>query len=183
MKPSKAEEQAKAKAKVADLFADHHDRLEAYLRKRLANQNDAAELAQEAYLRILRVKRADLIRHPEAYLYRVARNLVHELYAGHRPNSFADVDVDQLTSGDPSPFDQALLARRRELVQRAMEELSPKCQAALLLRWHEDLTQAEIAERINVSRQMVQKYLASGIAHCRKRLRRIAEQERDGSHE
>lgn len=181
MKPSRAE--AQPWAKVAHLFADHHDRLEAYLRKRLTNPNDAAELAQEAYLRILRVKRSDLIRHPEAYLYRVARNLVHELYAGHDPNNSADTDVDQLQSGDPSPFDQALLARRRKLVERAMEELSPKCQAALMLRWHEDLTQAEIAERMSVSRQMVQKYLASGVAHCRKRLRRIAEQEGDGFHE
>ena len=179
MKPISAEAQAKA----ANLFADHHDRLEAYLRKRLANQNDAAELAQEAYLRILRVKRSDLIRDPAAYLYRVARNLVHELYAGPGPNDFADIDVDQLQSGDPSPFDEALHTRHRELLERAMEELSPKCQAALLLRWHEDLSQAEIAERIHVSRQMVQKYLASGIAHCRKRLRKAAKQERGRFHE
>ena len=167
-----------ARARVAQLFADHRDRLEAYLRTRLANRDDAAELAQEAYLRLLRVKQADLIRHPQAYLYRIARNLVHELYAGQRASSVAEIDVDQLESRDPSPYELAVLAKRRELVERAMEELAPKCQAALLLRWREGLTQQEIAERMNLSRQMVQKYLASGIAHCQKRLRRIAEQER-----
>lgn len=166
------------RAQVAQLFADHHDRLEAYLRTRLANRDDAAELAQEAYLRMLRVKRAHLIRHPHAYLYRIARNLVHELYASPRASSVADIDVDTLESADPSPFDLAVLARRRELVEEAMEELAPKCRAALLLRWREGLTQAEIARRMNLSRQMVQKYLAVGIAHCRKRLRKVADQER-----
>ena len=137
-------------------------------------------MAQEAYLRMLRVKRLDLIRHPEAYLYRIARNLVIELNAG---SQFRDsgVDVDELQSGDPSPYDLAVLARRRELVAQAMAELSPKCQAALLLRWREDLTQAEIAKRMDLSRQMVQKYLATGIAHCRKRMRRIVELERAAS--
>jgi RNA polymerase sigma-70 factor (ECF subfamily) len=56
---------AEERAAIARLFADHRDRLQQYLRSRLANEDDAAELAQEAYLRLLRVKRADLIRHPE----------------------------------------------------------------------------------------------------------------------
>ena len=42
------------RARVKQLFVDQRDRLEAYLRARLANPDDAAELAQEAYLRMLR---------------------------------------------------------------------------------------------------------------------------------
>jgi len=144
------------------------------LRARLANPQDAAELAEEAYLRLLRVKRPDLVRHPQAYLFRIARNLVHEMYAGRRAHNDAGVDPDLLESEDPSPYDLAVLANQREAVERAMKELPPKCQAALLLRWREGLTQQEIAERMGLSRQMVQKYLAAGIAHCRKRLRRTA---------
>ena len=133
-------------------------------------------MAQEAFLRLMRVKRVDLIRHPEAYLYRIARNLVIEINTGSQLRG-SDVNIDQLESGDPSPYDLAALARRRELVAQAISELPPKCQAALLLRWREDLTQAEIAERLDLSRQMVQKYLATGIAHCQKRMRKIVELE------
>ena len=167
-----------SRARVKQLFVDQRDRLEAYLRARLANPDDAAELAQEAYLRMLRVKRADLIRHPQAYLYRIARNLVNELYVGQQAYDESDVEPEMLESEDPSPYDLAVLARRRELVEIAVDELAPKCKAAMVLRWREDLTQAEIAERMNLSRQMVQKYLATGLAHCRKRLRKIAAQER-----
>ena len=166
------------RARVKQLFVDQRDRLEAYLRARLANPDDAAELAQEAYLRMLRVKRADLIRHPQAYLYRIARNLVNEHYVGQRAHGEADVDPDLLESEEPSPYELAVQARRRELVESAMDELAPKCRAAMVLRWREGLTQAEIGERMGLSRQMVQKYLATGLAHCRKRLRKIAARER-----
>ena len=166
------------RASVAQLVAGHRERLEAFLRARLANPDDAAELAQEAYLRMLRVRRADLIRHPQAYLYRIARNLAHELQTARRINYDPDADVDQLESPDPSPYDLAVLAERRKMIEQVMEEMAPKCQTALLLRWREGLTQAEIATRMNLSRQMVQKYLATGLALCRKRLRRIAAEER-----
>ena len=163
---------AKTRAKVAELFDYHWSRLEVYLRLRLENPEDAAELAQETYLRMLLVKRADSIRQPEAYLFRIARSVLYEFYKKPGVSSDASINPDQLESEDPSPYDLAVLAWRREAVERAMKELSPKCQAALLLRWREDLTQAEIAKRMDLSRPMVQKYLAKGIAHCRSRLQR-----------
>jgi RNA polymerase sigma-70 factor (ECF subfamily) len=165
---------AEQRAAITQLFADHRDRLQQYLRLRLANEEDAAELAQEAYLRMLRVKRADLIRHPQAYLYRIAHNLLHELYTGRIVNTDVDVELDLLESDDLSPQQHAVLTTRRQLIERAIEELPAKCRAALLLHWHEGLTQAEIGKRMQLSRQMVQKYLAQGLAHCQKRLRRYA---------
>ncbi len=167
--------QAEERAAVARLFADHRDRLQQYLRSRLANEDDAAELAQEAYLRMLRVKRADLIRHPQAYLYRIAHNLLHELYTGRRVTTDAEIELDLLESDEPSPHELAVLNSRWQLIERAMQELPAKCQAAVLLHWHEGMTQAEIGKRMNLSRQMVQKYLAQGLAHCQKRLRRYAQ--------
>jgi RNA polymerase sigma-70 factor (ECF subfamily) len=162
------------RAAITQLFADHRDRLQQYLRLRLANEEDAAELAQEAYLRLLRVKRADLIRHPQAYLFRIAHNLLHELYTGRCPHTDVDVELDLLESDDLSPHQLAVLDTRRQLIEQAMQELPTKCRAALLLHWREGLTQAEIGERMQLSRQMVQKYLAQGLAHCQKRLRRYA---------
>ena len=171
-----------ARARVAKLFADHRDRLQQYLRARLANPDDAAELAQEAYLRLLRVKRVDMIRHPQAYLFRIAHNLLHELYTGRQMRIDADTDaeteLDALESAELTPDESAVLAGRRAMIEKAMSELPVKCRAALVLYWREGFTQKEIAERMNLSRQMVQKYLAQGLAHCQKRLRHIAAEER-----
>jgi len=166
------------RAGVAKLFVDQQDRLQRYLRARLSSADDAAELAQEAYLRLLRVQRKDLIRHPRAYLFRIARNLIHELYTGRRLAADEDAEPDLLIADEPSPEELANLAARREMVRRAVRELPEKCQAALALHLQEGLTHAEIGERMNLSRQMVQKYLAQGLAHCRKRLRYVAAEER-----
>lgn len=170
-----------SKTAIAKLFADHHDRLQYYLRARLANEDDAAELTQEAYLRMLRVKRSDLIRHPQAYLYRIARNLVHELYTGQRLPTDDAADLELFEADEPGPAELAALNLRRRMIERAMKELSPKCQAVLLLHWQEGLTQAEIAKRMNLSRSMVQKYLATGLAHCQKRLRRMVQADREAT--
>ena len=39
---------------------------------------DARDLAQEAYVRLLRLERKDLIREPRPYLYRIAANILYE---------------------------------------------------------------------------------------------------------
>jgi|APSaa5957512535_1039671.scaffolds.fasta_scaffold244328_1 DNA-directed RNA polymerase specialized sigma24 family protein len=56
------------KEQVVGLFTEHRERLHRYLRSRLANDADAQELAQEAFLRLLRISRTELIKHPQAYL-------------------------------------------------------------------------------------------------------------------
>ena len=61
------------KALVERLFAQHSSALRAYFYPRVRHQPDAAELAQEVYLRMLRVNDTDAIRNPEAYLYTVQR--------------------------------------------------------------------------------------------------------------
>ena len=162
------------KSLIGRLFAEHRSRLQQYLRKRLSNDADAQELAQEAYLRLLRVKKIDLIRHPEAYLYRIARNLVHELYSGTpKPEGRA---IDELAEDEAMVVQSASLEeatdnrRRLERIEKLLTEVSPKCRAVLLLYWRDGMTQQEIASELGMSRSMAQKYIAQGLAYCQKQL-------------
>jgi hypothetical protein len=52
--------------------------LRRYLSQRIGNRAEAEDLSQEIYLRLLRIERKDLIRSPEALLFRVASNAVYE---------------------------------------------------------------------------------------------------------
>ncbi|WIO75356.1 RNA polymerase sigma factor [Porticoccaceae bacterium LTM1] len=162
------------KSLIGRLFAEHRGRLQQYLRRRLSNDADAQELAQEAYLRLLRVKKVDLIRHPEAYLYRIARNLVHELYSGPPRidgkafDEFAEEEESVLQV--PSPEEQTDKVRRLERIEKLLGDLKPKCRAVLILYWRDGLTQQEIAEELGISRSMAQKYMAQGLAYCQKQL-------------
>jgi hypothetical protein len=52
--------------------------LKRYLSQRVGNHAEVEDLSQEIYLRLLRIERKDLIRSPEALLFRLASNAVYE---------------------------------------------------------------------------------------------------------
>ena len=161
------------KQQVVGLLTEHRERLPRYLRSRLSNDADAQELAQEAYLRLLRISRTELIRHPQAYLYRIASNLVNELYskqlAGER--QAGEAVLNELESPDPSPEQRVEQHQQLQLVEQALSELPPKCRAVVVLRTRHGMTGPEVAERLGISVSMVKKYMTKGLGHCRKRIR------------
>ena len=66
------------KGLVERLFAEHRGALQAFFYRRIRTKSDAPDLAQEVYVRMLRVCDEQAIRNPEHYLYTVASNLVKE---------------------------------------------------------------------------------------------------------
>ena len=148
--------------------------LHRHLRTKVACDEDARDIAQEDCLKMLQAtRRATDIRHPKAYLYRIAHHLLYHNYTSHRrQHDNVDIDIDGLPSADDGIETLAIDAVRRQQINNAMRELPSKCQTALVLRWREGLRVAEIAEQMSLSQGMVKKYLAMGIGHFRKRLNR-----------
>jgi len=66
------------KGLVERLFAEHRRALQTFFYRRIRTKSDAADLAQEVYVRMLRVSDIQAIRNPERYLFTVASNLVKE---------------------------------------------------------------------------------------------------------
>jgi RNA polymerase sigma factor (sigma-70 family) len=164
------------KAFVERLFA-HRGALQAFFFRRLRTKSDAADLVQEVYLRMLRLKDGDSILNPEAYLFTVAANLLKENAAVDRRQARA-VDVEEADDAQPGAqvpgFDTALDTERRvERLRVVLEELSPKCCAAVLLQYRHGLSYRQIAERLEVSPRMVKKYLTQALNHCRRRMARL----------
>lgn len=156
-------------------FDKHRTRLYRYLRRRLANEDDARELAQETFLRLLRVARTDLLADPQAYLYRVARNLVYEQTAKALPAErwVDESELQALVDPRGPPELEAERTALSERVENIIAELPPRNRAIVMLFCHEGLSQSEIAARVGLSKSMVQKCLAQGMTHCRKRLRAL----------
>src|ERR1700736_2602298 len=63
---------------VGRLFAEHRAALQSFFLRRIRTMADAADLAQEVYIRMLRISNQEAIRNPVHYLYTVANNLVKE---------------------------------------------------------------------------------------------------------
>lgn len=162
------------KAFVERLFARHGGALQAFFHRRIRTKSDAADLAQEVYLRLLRVSDPTTIRNPEAYLFTVAGNLLKENGAVDRRQVTAvgldEPDVAQLHSEWPG-FEGLLDTQQRlERLQRVLRQLPAKCCAALVFQYRYGLSYQEIADRLEVSPSMVKKYLTQALGQCRRRM-------------
>jgi len=155
----------------AATFLQFRAGLQRFLMRRLHDAHDAQDLAQETYLRLLRVERGDLVRNPQAYLYRIASNLVYEFRLRERQEA---VTFDSLALEHAAEHPQEL--RPDEATERIMSEeqlqavlmqLSPIYRAILLLRKHEGQSYPQIAATLGISVHTVKKYLARAVAQCR----------------
>jgi RNA polymerase sigma factor (sigma-70 family) len=165
------------KTLVERLFTEHGGSLQAFLFRRVRKHPDAAELAQEVYVRMLRVRDMESVRNPEAYLYTVASNLAKE-HARHvrRDGDVVDVDdpvVQEQLAELPSYAGQLDAQERIKRLREVLHQLSPKCQAAVVLQYWHGLSYEEIGERLGVSTNMVKKYLSQALVHCRRRMSRL----------
>ncbi len=162
---------------VERLFAEHRGALWTFFLRRIRDKADAADLAQEVYLRMLRISDQDAIRNPVHYLYTVANNLVKE-HAVLERRQAAGIDIEEAPAHEGletlPEFDGELDARQR--VARlgiVLQQLRPKCRAAVELRFTQELSFREIAMHLGVSPQMAKKYVAQGLSHCRRRMARL----------
>ena len=165
------------KAWVEGLFARHRDALQTFFYRRIRTKSDAADLAQEVYLRMLRVTDMDGVRNPGAYLFAVASNLLKENAAKDRREGRGIEVVEHSTEqqpGGPLEGDCSLDDRKRvDRLRVVLTQLPPKCRAAVVLRYRYELSGPEIAEQLEVSPYMVKKYLGQALAHCRRRMARL----------
>ena len=161
---------------VERLFAEQRGALKAFFRRRTRTA-DAADLSQEVYLRMLRIRDPAAIRDPVLYLFTVANNLVKEQGVLDRRRA-TDVDIEAVATPEqlgvlPNFEGELDAAQRSARLQAVLKQLGPKCQAAVILRFTHELSYREVARRLGVSPQMARKYVVQALSHCRRRMARI----------
>jgi RNA polymerase sigma factor (sigma-70 family) len=165
------------KSLLERLFSEQGSALQAFLSRRVRKHPDAAELAQEVYLRMLRVPDMTSVRNPEAYLYAVASNLAKEhAHREARDRGALDIDdpsVQEQLAELPSFAGQLDREKTIKRLREVLDQLSPKCRAAVVLQYWHGLTYEEIGQRLGISANMVKKYLSQAIVHCRRRMARL----------
>lgn len=138
-------------AAFADAYASYHPQVERFLRGMLAGRGDAADLAQEVFLRLHATGDAA----PEGervrfWLFRVARNLaLNELRRISIRERLRDFVRPLL--GPIDPHQHAVEQEQRALLARHLASLRPDHRAALLLCEWEEMRYDQIAATLDVS--------------------------------
>ena len=142
-----------------------------FLRSRLSHGDQAQDLAQEVYLRLLRVEDLRLIRNPRAFVIHLAAHAAHEwrMLARNRLQH-SEEELHQLIAEDCDLVEGLERASQIHELERVLSTLSPKQQAVLLMHRRDGMTLQEIATHMHLSVGMVKKYLARGLAACHKQM-------------
>jgi RNA polymerase sigma factor (sigma-70 family) len=156
---------------VSSIASRYGERLRSFLSRRLRNEADAPDLAQEVFLRLMRIKHDETIRSPEAYLFTVASHVLHQ-HTLKQSSTPPSVDISELfsdlelTSGD-DPALNADVAQRIEQLERCLKELPLKVSTTLMLHRFAGYSIEEIGRQLGVARPTAKKYLARALTHVR----------------
>lgn len=147
-----------------NLYTSHYPWLKGWLRKKMGCPDNAADIAQDTFLRILgaqQVRPFDEINEPRAYLTTIAKRLMVDFFRR------ADLERAYLEALSQLPETMQPSAEERVQAMQLLQEmdslldgLSPKARAAWLYSRLDGLKHAEIAELLGVSVPRVRQYLA-----------------------
>ena len=149
------------------LYRHHHGWLHGWLRLRLNNYADAADLAQDTFMRVLLARTAQTVRQPRHYLSTIARGLVIDLYRRRAlEQAYREALARVPEQLHPSPEDQALLFEELLEIDRLLDGMGAKVKRTFLLAQLDGLTYAQIAERLGISVRTVNNHMAKAVEHC-----------------
>lgn len=149
-------------------FEQYRSQLHRFLVHRLRNAQDAQDLAQDVYLRFIQVSQHEVVRQPQAFLYRLASNLVYEFRLRERRNHVVyDSDAaDKMGEQSADVWSDEISERlsTSQQLEKGLRQLPKSYQSVLLLRKRDGLSPDEIAQRLGLTKATVYTYLIRAIA-------------------
>ncbi|MFL9709753.1 sigma-70 family RNA polymerase sigma factor [Methylobacillus sp. Pita1] len=149
------------------LYANHHSWLNHWLRKKMGNHSDAADLAQDTFLRVLLSGDADKLHEPRAFLTTVASGLVSNFYRRKKlEQAYLDALLHLPEAEAPSPEAKAIMLETLVEIDGLLDGLPYKVRKAFLLSQLDGMSQADIAGELGVSISTVKRYIVQAIEQC-----------------
>jgi RNA polymerase sigma-70 factor (ECF subfamily) len=154
---------------VTDLVRRYHTSLIGFLRNRLRVAEDAPDVAQEAYLRMMQYEGSREIDSPSSLLFRIAINVANDFGRAEQVRHAADhceLNEFDLDSGLATPERAVAAEQDLDRLYVAIQRLPPKCRQVFLLSRAHDMTYPQIAQHCGISVKMVEKHISHALAVC-----------------
>jgi RNA polymerase sigma-70 factor, ECF subfamily len=147
---------------VRPLIERYQKPLAAVLQRALGASPDVDDVFQETWIRVVRsAHRYDPEQRFSAWLFAIAWNLVKDRWS--RRIAQADVDLAAMASPERSPEERAVAEDRAERVRELVARLPERLAQAILLRYFEELSEKDVAERLGIPVGTVKSRLHHGL--------------------
>ena len=172
--------------RISTAIAREQSRLRNFIRKRVDNESDAEDILQEVFYELVEAYR--LMRPVEqvgAWLFRVARNRITDLFRKRRPESWQENSVRQVEDGEelfvedllPSPEAGPEAAYAREVLleelDAALDELPAEQREVFIAHEFEGRSFNDLAAEMGVGVNTLLSRKHYAVLHLRRRLRAI----------
>jgi RNA polymerase sigma factor (sigma-70 family) len=155
--------------RVQELYRQHGTALLAMLRGRVGSMEEARDVAQEAFMKVLALDSPGTVRFLEGYLWRTAAHIATDRA---RRRNYRDAQAPALMaeteSSSPSPEPALITRERLAICSKALAELPAPCLMAVRLRVIDGLSFKEIAERMGINISTAMRYVTRAAEHCQR---------------
>jgi RNA polymerase sigma factor (sigma-70 family) len=182
--------------RISEAIARDEPRLRNFIRRRVADRDDAEDILQDVFYRLVEANRLLMpIDHVTGWLFRVARNRIIDLFRKKRPENLSDIAVaredderlpleDLLPSPDAGPEELYLRNLLLDELERAIEELPMEQREVFVAHELEGRSFKEMAAQTGVSVNTLLARKRYAVLRLRQRLQDIYDEyegARDGT--
>jgi RNA polymerase sigma factor (sigma-70 family) len=158
--------------RITEVVTREESRLRAFIRRRVPDPRDAEDILQDVFSELVEANRLLMpIDHVTAWLFRVARNRIIDLFRKTKPESLTVEDL--LPSSDGSPEDVYLRNLLLDELARAIDELSKEQREVFVAHEFEGRSFKDMAAASGVSINTLLARKRYAVLHLRKRLQGI----------
>lgn len=149
------------------LYHEHHGWLTGWLRRRLGCPHNAADLAQDTFMRLLQARETPALNEPRAFLTTVAKRVLFNHYRRQELERAYLQALAQMPEGvAPSEEERAIIFDTLMELDRLLDGLPAQVKRAFLLAQVDGLTYNEIAAELGISLATVKRHLNKAAMRC-----------------
>jgi len=159
------------------MFEKYYNELIGYFSYYLKDKDRAYEVVHECYSRVLAMSpHTPPIREPRAFLYKTTRNIIINENLKNSRHKHTNIDTEQIMDEQAEqPLEKLASEERVSKLNEVINTLPPRCYEAFVLYKFEGLSHTQIAEKMGISRNMVEKHIMNAMKICTKCLKEINE--------
>jgi RNA polymerase sigma-70 factor (ECF subfamily) len=157
---------------VEYLFAAYRLPLLRYLTKLLRNTDDAHDVIQQTYVRLLEAEQLDELEgRARAYLFTTAKNLAYDSFRHKARWGAVELDELQISSSEPQPESVADWEQGLAIIRESLLDLEPRTRQVFLLHVVKGMSYRTIAKELDISTKTVERDIRLVLDLCQDRLK------------
>ena len=152
---------------IATLYSDHHGWLQGWLRGKLGNASQAADLAHDTYVRLLQSRRTEFGQQPRAFLTHVAKGLLIDHWRRQEvERAYLDTIALLPEAQSPSPETRLLVLETLYRVEAMLRAMPAQTREIFLMAQLDELSYQQIADRRRTSLATVKRHMRAAFLAC-----------------